>query len=76
MSTSEKKEFLRTHLDSIDEKFLNTFYELMLFQLKSQGDNINFTSEQKKELDHRMQNHKKGESKSYSWDDVKASIGK
>ncbi|MBN2681430.1 MAG: addiction module protein [Bacteroidales bacterium] len=76
MSTSEKKEFLREHLDSIDEKFLNTFYELMLFQLESQGDNINFTSEQKKELELRMQNHEKGASKSYSWDEVKTSIGR
>ncbi|OFX54298.1 MAG: hypothetical protein A2046_08465 [Bacteroidetes bacterium GWA2_30_7] len=75
MSTTEKIDFLKNHLSQIDEGFLNVFYDMMLSQLNKKSTGFELTESQKKELDRRWEIHKSGKSKSYTWEEVKQSIG-
>ncbi|OFX16477.1 MAG: hypothetical protein A2033_05295 [Bacteroidetes bacterium GWA2_31_9] len=75
MSTTEKIDFLKNNLSSLDEGFLNVVYEMMLSQLNKKSNGFEFTESQKKELDRRWELHKSGKSKSYTWEEVKKSIG-
>jgi putative addiction module component (TIGR02574 family) len=75
MSTTEKINFLKDNLSNLDEGFLNVVYDMMLSQLNKKSTGIEFTESQKKELERRWELHKSGKSKSYTWEEVKQSIG-
>jgi putative addiction module component, TIGR02574 family len=72
MSTEEVKEYILSHIDDLDEKYLVDIYAMMSWYLEN--NDFELSKEQKKELDRRIARHERGESKSYTWDEVKARI--
>lgn len=61
------------YLDTVDDAMLKSVYALLKEYRKNQGETL-LTEEQKAELDRRIEDHKSGKSKSYSWEEVKAKI--
>ena len=72
MSTEEVKDYIRNHIDDLDEKSLEDIYAMMSWYLKN--DDFELSEEQKKDLDQRIASHERGESKSYTWEEVKQRI--
>jgi putative addiction module component (TIGR02574 family) len=58
------------------EKLIQTEDEELLNQVKEILESTELTEEQKKELDRRMEKHRKGEGKLYTWQEVKDRIRK
>lgn len=68
MNTVEKRDYIHNHLYQIDDKHLDEMFK----KIKSiVEENLELTSAQEEELEYRVKRHKNGESKSYSWEDVK-----
>jgi hypothetical protein len=64
---------LHQAIDNIDdEQFLKAIYTILAEKLSEY--NYSLSLEQDKEVDRRIEAHKKGESKSYSWTQAKKSI--
>ncbi|MEO8761028.1 MAG: addiction module protein [Bacteroidia bacterium] len=61
------------YLDSVDDAMLKSVFALLKEYKKNHGESI-LSDEQKAELDRRMQLHKAGKSKSYTWHESKAII--
>lgn len=69
MSTTEIRKELRQYINKADSHFIQLVYAMMK---ADEGDEDFILSPlQKKELDTRIKRHKSGESKSYSWKEVK-----
>ncbi|WKK80436.2 addiction module protein [Marivirga arenosa] len=71
MSTITLRKELQEYLNNADERFIQLVYGMM--QADKSNDFLLSESERKK-LDKRIARHKKGESKSYSWEEVKARL--
>lgn len=74
MSITEKREHLHNYINHIDDRFLNALYAMIQSYLGVTPTEYKLTDKQKAELDRRIEHHRKGESKSYSWDDVKQRV--
>ena len=70
MSTVTIREELQEYLKKADERFLKLVYGMM--QADKSEDLLN--EAERVELDRRVARHKKGESKSYSWQEVKEGL--
>ncbi len=68
MALAELREKIHQLVDEADEQLLEGIYDL----LNRQDDGL--TEEQRKDLEKRIARHKRGESKSYTWDEVKAKL--
>ena len=70
MSTAEIKEYLHRQIEVLDDRFLKAIYAMLQSYSKENTDQ-KLTSGQKKELERRKLKHLSGESKSYTWQEVK-----
>ena len=70
MSTMTIRKELQEYLNNADERFLNLVYGMM------QADKFSglLSEAEREELDKRITRHNKGESKSYSWEEVKTRL--
>jgi len=73
MTATALRKKAHQYLDTVDDTMLKSIYALLKEYRKNQGETL-LTEEQKVELDKRMEEHKSGKSKSYTWEEVKASI--
>ena len=71
MGTAQIREELHEFIDQADERILSLVYGMM----KADHENI-LTEEEQKDLDKRITKHKNGESKSYTWSEVRIQIEK
>ena len=70
MTTTELRKELRQYIDKADSRFITLVYAMMKADEEGEEDFV-LSSAHKKELDTRVKRHKSGESKSYSWEEVK-----
>ncbi|MEM6526382.1 MAG: addiction module protein [Bacteroidota bacterium] len=70
MSTIKIREEVQEYLNKADERFINLVYGMI--QADKSGPLLSAT--EREELDRRIARHKSGESKSYTWDEVKSSL--
>lgn len=76
MKTSEIKKNIHRAVDKIeDTNLLQAFYTILEKQIESEVE-YQLSNDQKKELNKRLANHKKGIGKSYPWTDVKKRLAK
>lgn len=75
MSTLEKQEFVKENIDTVDDKFLDTVYELFLSHLGLRTNSFELTDDQKQELDRRTALYHSGKAKTYTWEEVKQNLG-
>jgi len=66
-----RREELHQFINRADERVLNLMYGMM----KADSESL-LTPAQQEDLDKRIDRHKKGESKSYSWSEARAIIEK
>lgn len=72
MGAAQIREELHQFINSADDRILNLLYGMM----NADSEKGILTAEQQEDLDKRIANHKKGESKSYSWSEARAEIEK
>lgn len=70
MSTVTIRKELQEYLNNADERFIKLVYGMM----QADKSSSLLSEAERKELDKRIARHKKGESKSYSWEEVKARL--
>ena len=76
MGTLEKQKYLKKNISSVnDDDFIDKFYTEVFAHLKFPETAYKLTEKQKKELDRRVELHKSGKSKSYTWEEVKQNLG-
>jgi hypothetical protein len=73
MSSAEIKEYLHQQIEVLDDRFLKAIFAMLQSYSKENIDQ-DLSSGQKKELEKRRQKHISGESKSYTWQEVKDRI--
>ncbi len=74
MTTLRLKNNIHKAIDKIeDENLLKAVYTILEKQMETNGE-YDLTPAQQKELDRRLANHQSGKSKTYSWEEVKASL--
>jgi putative addiction module component (TIGR02574 family) len=71
MGAAQIREELHQFIEQADERVLTLIYGMM----KADKEGL-LTVEQQADLDKRIERHKNGESKSYSWAEVRAQIEK
>ena len=71
MGTPQIRDIVHDYINQADERFIQLVYGMI--QADKSSDLLLTTSE-RKELDKRIARHKKGESKSYSWEEVKSQL--
>lgn len=69
MSTAQIKKTLQSYINEADETFLRAVYALMEYDREKSS--FELSPSQKKMLDERKLRYKKGEGKSYIWEEVK-----
>ena len=70
----EIREVLHRIIDQVeDEKILGAVYTILEKEVK-QFNSYDLNDEQKDELDQRVESHKNGKTKSYSWEEAKLKI--
>ena len=74
MTTSTIRKNLHKYVDSVDDSFARVMHAMVQEYLSSFQEDFTLTTAQEKELEKRIQRHKNGESKSYSWNEVKNSL--
>ncbi len=70
MGAAQIREELHAFINRADDRVLNMIYGLM----KADVEEHPLTSEQVTDLDNRIASHKKGESKSFSWEEARKII--
>lgn len=71
MGAAHIREELHEFIDQADERILALIYGMM----KADNENL-LSEEEQKDLDKRITKHKNGESKSYTWSEVRIQIEK
>lgn len=74
MTTSTIRKNLHKYVDSVDDSFARVMHAMVQEYLSSFQADVSLTTAQEKELEKRIQRHKNGESKSYTWSEVKNSL--
>lgn len=72
MSTTKIRELLRDYISEADDRFVQMVYAMM----KVNQEEVLLSEAEQEEIDRRVARHKKGESKSYSWAEVRSRIEK
>ena len=73
MNTTKTKEELYHYITQEDDRFIQLVYAMVQADKKEQEL---LSQEEKEELERRVERHKNGQSKSYTWEEVKARIRK
>jgi hypothetical protein len=71
MNTIEKRDYIHTNLNLLLDKDIDELFEKIKTQVEKE---FLLSQHQTKELENRIERHKTGKSKSYSWSEVKASL--
>ena len=74
MTTTAIRKNLHKYVDSIDDSFARVMHAMVQEYISSYQCNTALTANQEKELSKRIQRHKKGESKSFTWQEVRDSL--
>lgn len=74
MTTSTIRKNLHKYIDSVDDSFARVMHTMVQEYLSTFNVDSALTEAQEKELDKRIERHKRGESKSYSLAEVKKSL--
>lgn len=69
MNIVEKRDYIHNYLYRIDDKNIDEMFKKVQTLVES---DINLTLAQEKEIEKRVMRHRNGESKSYSWSEVKS----
>jgi putative addiction module component (TIGR02574 family) len=72
MGAAQIREELHQFINRADERVLNLIYGMM----KADSETEVLSAGQQEDLDKRIANHKNGESKSYTWSEVRDQIEK
>lgn len=72
MEAARLREELHEFINRADQRILNLIYGMM----RADAEGGILTIEQQQDLDKRIENHKKGDSKSFSWSEARAEIEK
>lgn len=73
MNTTHLREELHQYINQADDRFIQLVYAMV--QADKQEQEL-LTQAEKEELARRMKQHKNGQSKSYTWEEVKARLSK
>jgi hypothetical protein len=68
MNTVEKRDYIHNYLYRVDDKNIDEMFKKVQTLVEK---DIALTLAQEEEVEKRVMRHKNGESKSYSWSDVK-----
>jgi hypothetical protein len=68
MNTVEKRDYIHNYLYRVDDKNIDAMFKKVKTLVES---DITLTLSQEEEVEKRVIRHKNGESKSYSWPEVK-----
>ncbi|MCU4173582.1 hypothetical protein [Carboxylicivirga sp. N1Y90] len=71
MNTIEKRDYIHNHLGRLLDKDIDEMFEKVKLLIE---ENIILTEEQETELTNRIERHKNGTSKSYTWPNIKDEI--
>ena len=71
MNTIEKRDYIHNYLYRLDEKEIDKMFKKVKSQVEKE---ITLSDTQEEEIEKRVKRHKTGESKSYSWTDVKRRV--
>ncbi len=71
MNTTKIKEELYQYINQADDRFIQLVYAMVQADKKEQEL---LSQEEKEKLERRVERHKNGQSKSYTWEEVKARI--
>ena len=74
MTTSAIRKNLHKYVDTVDDSFARVMHAMVQEYLSSFKGDITLTPAQERELDRRIERHRKGESKSFTWTEVKNSL--
>lgn len=74
MNTTKIKEELHQYINQADDRFLQLVYAMVQADKKEEQELL--SQEEKEELERRMERHRTGQSKSYTWEEVKARLRK
>jgi putative addiction module component (TIGR02574 family) len=72
-NTTQLREELHQYISQADDRFVQLIYAMVQADKKEQEL---LSQEEKEELERRVERHKNGQSKSYSWEEVKARLRK
>jgi hypothetical protein len=72
MGVAQIREELHRVINNADDRVLNLIYEMV----KADSEPGILTADQREDLEKRIERHKSGESKSYSWPEARAKIEK
>jgi hypothetical protein len=68
MNTVEKRDYIHNYLYRVDDKNIDEMFKKVQSLVEK---DITLTLAQEQEVEKRVMRHKKGESKSFSWSEVK-----
>lgn len=72
MDTTKIKEELHQYINQADDRFIQLVYAMV--QADKQEEKELLSQEEKEELEKRVERHRNGQSKSYTWDEVKSRL--
>lgn len=72
-NTTQLREELHQYINQADDRFVQLVYAMVQADKKEQEL---LSQEEKEELERRVERHKNGQSKSYTWEEVKARLRK
>jgi putative addiction module component (TIGR02574 family) len=68
MNTLEKRDYIHNFLYVVDDSIIDEMYKQVQSIVERE---ISLTEDQEEELERRVARHKSGQSKSFSWEEVK-----
>ena len=68
MNTIEKRDYIHNFLYIVDDSIIDEMYKQVQSIVEKE---ISLNADQELELEKRVERHKSGQSKSFSWDEVK-----
>ena len=71
MKAIEKRDFIHSNLHLLNDADIDEMYKIVQSIIKVEPK---LSEVQEKELEYRTQRHKNGESKSYTWEEVKRNL--
>ena len=74
MTSTAIRKNLHKYIDTVDDSFARVMHAMVQEYISSFQSDTQLTIAQEKELDKRIQRHKKGESQSFTWMEVKKSL--
>ncbi len=71
MNTIEKRDYIHSYLNRLDDKDIDDVFNKVKALIEEE---VTLTQSQEEEIERRVDRHKKGESESHPWSEVKKRI--